>query len=154
MKPLSIVPPNTKIDFVGKRKIAFVLSGLLIAISIVTFLIQGLNLGIDFRGGILIEVQTKEAADIPSLRSTMGELNLGEVQIQEFGAPNDVLIRIQRQEGDEAEQLAAIQQVRDILGDTVADAAARSYEAVAGISWEDAYFRRDIGHRAIARERS
>ncbi len=121
MKPLSIIPPNTKIDFVGKRKVAFVFSGLLIAISIVTFLIQGLNLGIDFRGGILIEVQTKEAADIPRLRSTMGELNLGEVQIQEFGAPNDVLIRIQRQEGDEAEQLAAIQQVRDILGDTVAE---------------------------------
>ena len=121
MKPLSIIPPNTKIDFVGKRKIAFIFSGILVVVSIVAFLVQGLNLGIDFRGGILIEVQTKEAADIPGLRSTMAELNLGEVQIQEFGAPNDVLIRIQRQEGDEKEQLAAIQQVRGALGDTVAE---------------------------------
>ena len=119
MKPLRIVPPNTKIDFIGKRKAAFVLSSILVVISIVMFLIQGLNLGIDFRGGILIEVQTKEAADIPQLRSSIGALNLGEVQIQEFGAPNDVLIRIQRQEGEEEEQLAAIQQVREILGDTV-----------------------------------
>ncbi len=119
MKPLQIVPPNTKLDFIGKRKAAFVLSAILVTVSIVAFAIQGLNLGIDFRGGILIEVKTEEPADIPALRSTIGALNLGEVQIQEFGAPDDVLIRIQRQEGDEQEQLAAIQQVRELLGDTV-----------------------------------
>ncbi|MGB1006491.1 MAG: protein translocase subunit SecF, partial [Thalassobaculaceae bacterium] len=97
LKPLRLVPANTDFDFVSLRKIAFGFSALLILGSILSYAISGLNFGIDFRGGILLEVRTKaERADLPAMRGTLGELGLGEISIQEFGDPRDVLIRVQR----------------------------------------------------------
>lgn len=118
---LSIVPANTTFDFVGRRKLAYPLSALLIILSIGLFLTQGLNFGIDFRGGILIEIKTEGPANIAELRNTVGSLGLGEVQVQEFGAPDDVLIRVQQQDGAEAEQLQAINILKDALGDQVSE---------------------------------
>lgn len=121
MRLLTVVPANTAIDFVGKRKLAFGLSIILIVLSVGAFLTQGLNFGIDFRGGILMEIETEGPADIPALRRTLGGLNLGEVQIQEFGAPNDVLIRVQQQEGDKDAQQKAIVVIKAALGDGVSE---------------------------------
>jgi preprotein translocase subunit SecF len=118
---LSIVPANTNFDFVGRRRLAYPLSALLIILSIGAFFTQGLNFGIDFRGGILIEIKTEGPANVAELRSTVGGLGLGEVQVQEFGAPDDVLIRIQQQDGAESEQLQAINILKDALGDQVAE---------------------------------
>ena len=115
---LKIVPQETKIDFQGKNKIAAIASFFLIIGSIGLFLMQGLNLGIDFKGGILLEARTsQEQADIASLRSDLGGLGLGEISIQSFGSEKDVLIRVQRQEGDEAAQLQALEKVTTALGD-------------------------------------
>jgi preprotein translocase subunit SecF len=97
------------------------LSALLIILSIGVFLTQGLNFGIDFRGGILIEIETEGPANVAQLRATVGGLGLGEVQVQEFGAPDDVLIRIQQQDGAEAEQLQAINILKDALDDQVSE---------------------------------
>ena len=116
MRLLKIVPANTSIDFVGKRKIAFGLSIILILVSVGTFLVQGLNLGIDFRGGVLIEVETEGPANIPELRRALGGLGLGEIKVQEFGAPNDILIRVQQQEGGEDAQQKAIAAIKQALG--------------------------------------
>ena len=114
---LKIVPQETKIDFQGKNKIAAIASLFLIIGSIGLFLVQGLNLGIDFKGGILLEARTsQEQADITSLRSDLGGLGLGEISIQSFGSEQDVLIRVQRQEGDEAAQLQALEKVTAALG--------------------------------------
>jgi preprotein translocase subunit SecF len=121
MRLLTVVPAITTIDFVGKRKLAFGLSIILIVISVGAFLTQGLNFGIDFRGGILMEIETEGPADIPALRRTLAGLNLGEVQIQEFGAPNDVLIRVQQQEGGEDAQLKAITIIKETLGEGVTE---------------------------------
>ena len=118
---LSIVPANTKFDFVGRRRLAYPLSALLIILSIGAFLTQGLNFGIDFRGGILIEIKTEGPANVAELRNTVGGLGLGEVQVQEFGAPDDVLIRIQQQDGAESEQIRAINTVKEALGNQVAE---------------------------------
>ncbi len=117
----SIVPANTNFDFVGRRRFAYPLSVLLIVLSLGAFFVQGLNFGIDFRGGILIEIKTDGPANVGELRNTVGGLNLGEVQVQEFGAADDVLIRVQQQDGAEAEQLQAINIIKDALGNTVVE---------------------------------
>jgi len=120
LRHLRLVPDDTKIGFMRLRRIMLPLSGLLAVLSIVMFFAVGLNLGIDFKGGSLIEIQTKESpANIAELRQTVGQLGLGDVQIQEFGAPDEVLIRVVQQEGGELAQQAVIAKIRNALGDSV-----------------------------------
>jgi preprotein translocase subunit SecF len=83
---------------------------------VIVFLLQGLNYGIDFVGGTMIEVRTEEAPDIASMRDVLGALDLGEVSLQAFGDENDVLIRIERQSDVEGEDAALAAQVQDALG--------------------------------------
>jgi preprotein translocase subunit SecF len=117
---LRIVPDNTKFDFVRFRRISFPLSALLSIAAILLYFTHGLNFGIDFRGGTLMEVRTQAgAADLARMRSTIGALGLGEFQLQQFGTPQDVLIRISQQPGGEEAQQAAVQKVRNALGDQV-----------------------------------
>lgn len=118
---LKLVPDNTNIQFIKRRIVAFVFSGALMLASVGLFLGQGLNLGIDFLGGILIEVRTDGPADIGQLRADLGRLGLGEISLQEFGSPQDVLIRIQKQDGDEKAQTAAIGAVKAALGQRVVE---------------------------------
>jgi len=119
MKTLKLIPDNTNIQFIRRRIVAFAFSGTLILAALGLYLGQGLNLGIDFLGGILIEAKTKGPADVALLRSELSGLGLGEVSLQEFGAPDDILIRIQRQEGDGDAQQAAIEAVKSKLGDRI-----------------------------------
>ena len=117
MRLLRIVPDDTKFDFMRFRRISFPISALMSIIAITLYFTHGLNFGIDFKGGMLIEVQSKAAqADLAHMRSTLGGLGLGEVQLQQFGAPNDVLIRIGEQPGGDAAQQAAVNKVRAALG--------------------------------------
>ncbi len=120
MRLLRIVPDNTRFDFMRFRRISFPMSAMLSIAAILLYFYHGLNFGIDFVGGTLIEVQTKaNPADLAKMRATIGRLHLGEFQLQEFGAPNDVLIRISEQPGGDQAQQAAVQKVRDALGSTV-----------------------------------
>ncbi len=121
MLKLRLVPTQTSFGFMRWRRAAVVLSALLALLSVVTAVAPGLNFGIDFRGGILIEIETQGPADIPALRRSLGGLALGEVQIQEFGAPNDVLIRVQQQEGGEEANQKAIATIKETLGDVVTE---------------------------------
>jgi preprotein translocase subunit SecF len=117
---LRIVPDDTKFDFMRFRRISFPLSAILSIIAISLYFFHGLNFGIDFKGGTLMEVQSKTgAADLARMRATLGSLGLGEVQLQQFGAPNDVLIRIAEQPGGELAQQQAVSKVRAALGDEV-----------------------------------
>ena len=120
MRLLRIVPDDTKFDFMRFRRISFPISALLSIIAIGLYFFHGLNFGIDFRGGMLLEVQSKAGpADLAKMRTTLGGLGLGEVQLQQFGAPTDVLIRIAEQPGGDAAQQAAVQKVRGALGNEV-----------------------------------
>src|SRR6204780_4750171 len=100
------------------RRISFPVSALMSILAISLYFFHGLNFGIDFKGGTLIEIQTKAGdADLAKMRSTLSGLGLGEGQLQQFGAPNDVLIRIAEQPGGDAAQQEAVTKVRGALGD-------------------------------------
>ena len=116
MLGFNMVPANVNLQFISRKKVFFVFSALLVLVSVALFTIKGLNYGIDFKGGIMIEVRTPEAAPIGDMRSRLSALGLGEVALQEFGQPTDVLIRIQRQAGGEAAQQAAVAKVKEALG--------------------------------------
>src|SRR5947207_10440315 len=117
---LRIVPDDTKFDFMRFRRISFPISAVLSIVAIALYFFHGLNFGIDFIGGTLIEVQSKTGpADLAKMRTTLSGLGLGDVQLQQFGAPTDVLIRVAEQPGGEQAQQAAIIKVREALGTDV-----------------------------------
>ena len=123
MFPLKIIPDNTTIPFLRFRFVFFVISVVLILLSLGGFAIKGLNTGIDFKGGFLIEVRnTIGDANINDLRASLESLDLGDVSLQEFGSQSDVLIRVQSQTLDESTSLtetdkAAIARITTALGD-------------------------------------
>ena len=119
MSALNLVPANINLTFIPKRKMFMAFSALLVAASVFMFLSKGLNYGIDFKGGIMLEVRTEKAANIAEMRTTLGDLGLGEVSLQEFGQPTDVLIRIQRQDGGEKAQQEAVNTIKAALGSSV-----------------------------------
>lgn len=119
-KPIEFVPHGTKISFVALQRLFLMVSGAAFIASIVLFFAAGLNFGIDFRGGTLVEIKTLGGpADIADLRQKLSGLGLGDVQIQEFGAPDDVLIRVEEQPGGEKAQQQVVEKIRGALGQEV-----------------------------------
>jgi len=118
-KPIHLVPANTRIDFMRQHKITFAVSLILVLGSFALLFTKGLNFGIDFAGGILIEARAPEQLDLADIRERLSGLELGEVALQALGDQNDVLIRLPQQEGADAEamQQAAIAKVRAELGE-------------------------------------
>src|ERR1700691_5118023 len=108
-RPLIVIKRIPNIDFMALHKLGFVLSGLMTAASIVLFVVMGLNYGIDFSGGTIIEARTVGGpADLAKMRAQLDGLGLGDVMLQGFGAPDEVLIRLQRQPGNDQAQEHAV----------------------------------------------
>ncbi|QGA56126.1 protein translocase subunit SecD [Brucella sp. 2280] len=112
---LKFVPEHTNFRFMNARFIGIGVSIVLSIASIILFFKPGLNYGIDFKGGIQAEISTSQPADLAQLRAKLGALNLGEVALQTAGSPNQVLIRVQRQEGGEEAQTAAVNKMREAV---------------------------------------
>ena len=100
-RPHHLIRAHTKFDFLGKRKIALAVSTAINILSLLGALVFGLNFGIDFEGGIAVQVRAKQGTvHLDELRATLGALGVGEVSLQEFGDASTALIRVQRQEGN------------------------------------------------------
>ncbi len=127
---------DTSYDFMSQRKLAMSLSALLIVLSILAVFTRGLNFGIDFTGGILLEVTYEQAADLESIRATLGEQGYPDALVQTFGAANDVLIRLPPlEEGEETGE------IRDMISAALqaeeASATVERFEAVTPQVGED-----------------
>jgi preprotein translocase subunit SecF len=117
---LRLVPDDTKFDFMRFRRISFPSSAVLSIVAILLFFFHGLNFGIDFIGGTLIEARTTTGpADLAKMRMTLDGLGLGDIQLQEFGSPDTVLIRVAEQPGGDEAQQVAKNKVRAALGNDV-----------------------------------
>ncbi|WP_137134585.1 protein translocase subunit SecDF [Rhizobium sp. FKY42] len=105
------------LPFMSIRKYNFGIAAALSIASLLAFATVGMNLGIDFKGGSIIELKAKQGdADIGDIRARLDQLNLGEVQAQGFGGTQDVLVRVQAQEGGENAEQSALERIRNELG--------------------------------------
>lgn len=112
------LPSEYKFKFMKLRNPAFIASAFAAVASVALFFTIDMNYGIDFKGGSIIEVRSQNGpADLGDLRTRMSELNLGDVQVQEFGEPEEVLIRVQAQDGSESSEQNVVKLVRAELGD-------------------------------------
>ncbi len=116
-KGFDFFPHGTRIDFMRWKGICFGLSVVAMIVSLGLVAVKGLNYGVDFKGGSLIEVQSKSGpADLTALRDKLGGLGLGDVQVQNIGAATDVLIRIEEQPGGEKAQQETLNKVVAAIG--------------------------------------
>ncbi|MDX8407050.1 MAG: protein translocase subunit SecF, partial [Mariprofundaceae bacterium] len=103
---MQLIRPDINIDFIGKRKIALTISALVILASIGLLAIKGLNFGIDFTGGTLVEVKFQQAPKIADVRDALSPKGYGNAVIQEFGSPEEILIRVQNREGEKSSTIS------------------------------------------------
>ncbi|MEK0085225.1 protein translocase subunit SecF [Benzoatithermus flavus] len=115
MRRPRLVPDNTKIPFFRYRWIAFGWSLFVLVGTIILVATIGLNLGIDFKGGVLLEVRTPGPADLATMRSVLNDLDLGEISLQTAGSDEQVMIRAKAPEGDEQAQRHAVELIKSAL---------------------------------------
>ncbi|MEO6395090.1 MAG: protein translocase subunit SecD [Devosia sp.] len=112
------IPDGTKIPFMKISRYAIIFSVIISVLAIGAVFTKGFNFGIDFKGGSAIEIQSREGpADSGAIRAALDELGLGDVQVQGFGTPEDVLVRIELQPGGEKAQQEAVEKVGAALAD-------------------------------------
>ena len=132
MKLLKLVPDNTNIDFMRWRKLALVLSTLVTIAAIALVVVRGLNLGVDFVGGQMVRATFPQAIEVDELRDEVGQLDLGEASIQEFGGPTSYQIRLPLPDGGQEAANAAAGRVRSMLEENYPGARIDSVETVSG----------------------
>jgi len=131
MKLLKLVPDDTNIDFVRLRKWAFGLTLLLSLLAVGVTFARGLNMGVDFEGGLMIEERFATAPDLDRVRGVVDRLELGEASLQQFGDPRTITIRLPVQSGgDEGATNAAVRKVETALGQAFPGAEFRRYSTV------------------------
>lgn len=119
---------ETHFDFMGKRLLGFAVSGAMVCASVFFIAVHGFNWGIDFTGGVLMEIRTEQPADLATLRPILPEKDFGEVSMQHFGDVHDVMIRLKLEEG--ADQAALIEKVKLHLKEAGVDAEYRKIDYV------------------------
>jgi preprotein translocase subunit SecF len=115
LRPLRLVPDDTKIQFMRGRFAGVIVSAVLSTLSIALFFYPGLNLGVDFRGGVLVELRGPQALQPDAIRAAFAPLGYGDLRVQEFGSPNDVLVRFENKSNVENAQNRIAAQVTQAL---------------------------------------
>ncbi len=95
---MRFIKSGSTIDFMGKRRLALVFSSAAMVVAVIAIMLRGLNLGIDFTGGTLIEVNYRQDVDIAQVRKVLAEAGFENASVQQFGTPRDILIRLQQQD--------------------------------------------------------
>jgi preprotein translocase subunit SecF len=117
MKLLRLAPENTKFGFMRFRRVSYPFSALLSIVSVALFIFHGMNFGIDFAGGTVIELRAKSGhAEIGGLRTLAEQLQLGDIEVQAFGTESDATLRFGLQAGGDVAQQAAVDKVRGAVG--------------------------------------
>lgn len=116
MARLTIIPDNTKIDFVGNRILAFAIDGILLVAAVLSLWFQGLNLGIDFTGGVVIEATSSKPINFDEVREKLVELGFKDPAVQQFGDVKNLLIRIKPTAEIAGKEQEAAAQIRASLG--------------------------------------
>ncbi len=116
LKPIKFIKFNTHINFLSKMTSFLTISIMLVILSIGTIFYKGLNFGIDFKGGTIIEVQKIIGnADVSEMRERLSGLDIGNTQLQEFGKETDLLIRVEQNSNEEGSQQAIIKKIAETI---------------------------------------
>lgn len=120
MRLFSWITKDTNINFMGARKYTYIISALSMVLALVVISVKGFNYGIDFSGGILMEIKDEQVINLDKLRAEMENIKIGEVNLQTIGdSGTEVMIRAQAQNLNEKEQMQAVSQIKQILGNDV-----------------------------------
>lgn len=117
MKIFKWVTKDTTIDFMKARKFTYALSALMVILSVACIAVKGFNYGIDFSGGILMELKANQVIDVEHVRKELNTVDLEDINIQTIGETgNEIMIRAQAKNMDEKEQMAAVNEIKKVLG--------------------------------------
>ena len=117
MKIFKWVTKDTTINFMGARKWTYALSAIMVLLSIASITFKGFNYGIDFSGGILMELKSENTINVEELRKQLSAVDLDEINLQSIGeAGNEVVLRAQAKNLDEKQQMAVVNQIKSTLG--------------------------------------
>lgn len=117
IKIFSWVTKDTNFDFMKTKKITFAVSTIMVILSIVCIAVKGFNFGIDFSGGILMEIKSPEIINVEELRKDLGVLDIDDLNLQSIGEEgNEIVIRAQAKDLDEKAQMAIINKIKETLG--------------------------------------
>jgi SecD/SecF fusion protein len=127
---LHFLPGGTTFKFMRARHAGLVASAVISLASLTLAVAPGLEMGVDFAGGIAIEARVPGTADLGQLRAKAGDLGLGPVQVQSFGSAGDVLLRLENQDGGPRAQQAAVNKIETMLTDVAPGAEVRKVDQV------------------------